>query len=201
MDRRRRRARTLNPIRATIGLTLALAATGALASDAPTSIRAMAWLAPGADLVVALGLDVGVTHAEFIRSQADGKYYFLEVAARVGGVGIDLLVEHATGVNPWAEWARVEVARLRGEPYTLPPLRQDAAGLIVSLARQQFPDTSAYNDDEIVWQLRKEHHVGMVVASPVHSRVQHLINDYAQRIAVDFGASAPPLDHAPERRE
>ena len=153
------------------------------------------------DLVVALGLDVGVTHAEFIRSQVDGKYYFLEVAARVGGVGIDLLVEYATGVNPWAEWARVEVARLRGEDYTLPPLRQDAAGLIVSLARQQFPDTSAYNDEEIVWRLIKEHHVGMVVASPVHSRVQHLINDYAQRIAIDFGASAPPLDHAPERRE
>lgn len=153
------------------------------------------------ELVRAMDLDVGVTHAEFIRSQADGNYYFLEVAARVGGAGIDLLVEHATGVNPWAEWARVEVARLRGEPYTLPPLRQETAGLIVSLTRQQHPDTSAYNDPEIVWRLTKEHHVGMIVASPDQGRVQTLINDYAQRIAVDFSATAPPLDRAPERDE
>lgn len=67
MDRRRRRARTLNPIRATIGLSLALAATGTLASDAPTSIRAMAWLAPGADLVAALGHEP----AECLRMPAD----------------------------------------------------------------------------------------------------------------------------------
>jgi len=153
------------------------------------------------DLVRAMGLDVGVTHAEFIRSQADGNYYFLEVAARVGGAGIDLLVEHATGINPWAEWARVEVARLRGEPYTLPPTRQHAAGLIVSLARQQHPDTSAYNDPEIVWRLTKEHHVGMIVASPDHGRVQTLIDSYAGRIATDFSATAPPLDRAPERDE
>ena len=145
-----------------------------------------------------MGLDVGVTHAEFIRSHADGRYYFLEVASRVGGAGIDLLVEHATGVNPWAEWARVEVARLRDEPYTLPALSQHHSGLIVSLARQEDPDTSAYNDPEIVWRLQKEHHVGMIVKSPDHGRVQKLINGYAQRIATDFGASAPPLERAPE---
>ena len=28
------------------------------------------------------------THAEFIRSHADGRYYFLEIAARVGGAFI-----------------------------------------------------------------------------------------------------------------
>jgi len=37
------------------------------------------------------------------------------VAARVGGAGIDRLVEHASNVNPWVEWARVELAALRGE--------------------------------------------------------------------------------------
>ena len=153
------------------------------------------------DLVAAMGLDVGVTHAEFIRSDADGRYYFLEVAARVGGAGIDLLVEHATGINPWAAWAEVETARLRGESYQLPSARQDYAGLIVSLARQERPDTSAYTDPEIVWRLDKAHHVGMIVASRDYTRVQSLINHYAERIAVDFGASAPPMDRAPERDE
>jgi biotin carboxylase len=150
------------------------------------------------DLLAAMGLTVGVTHAEFIRSQADGRYYFLEVAARVGGAGIDLLVEHARGVNPWAEWARVEIARLRGEPYQLPPIRQDHAGLIVSLARQEHPDTSGYTDPEIVWRLDKTHHVGMIVAAPDHARVQTLINSYAARIATEFSTTAPPLERAPE---
>jgi len=149
-------------------------------------------------LIAAMGLGVGVTHAEFIRSHANGRYYFLEVAARVGGAGIDRLVEHATGINPWTEWARVEVARLRGEAYELPATRQAYAGLIVSLARQQQPETSAYNDPEIVWRLEKDHHVGMIVASPDHDRVQQLINEYAARIATDFGASAPPMDRASE---
>ncbi len=47
-------------------------------------------------------------------------YYFLEVAARVGGAFIADLVEHSTGVNLWREWARIEVAHLRGEIYRLP---------------------------------------------------------------------------------
>lgn len=152
-------------------------------------------------LIGAMGLDVGVTHAEFIRSHADGRYYFLEVASRVGGAGIDLLVEHASGVNPWAEWARVEAARLRGETYQLPATHQGYGGLIVSLAHQERPDTSGYTDPEIVWRLDKAHHVGLIVASPEYERVQTLINHYATRIASDFSTTAPPLDRAPERDE
>lgn len=152
------------------------------------------------DLIKAMGLRDGVTHAEFIRSHADGRFYFLEVAARVGGAGIDLLVEHATGLNPWVEWARLEVAHVRGEPYTLPPVRQEYTGLIVSLAHQEHPDTSAYNDPEIVWRLDKKNHVGLLVASPDYGRVQSLLHSYVQRIAHDFTTSAPPLEHPPERQ-
>lgn len=150
-------------------------------------------------LIGAMGLAHGVTHAEFIRAHTDGQYYFLEVAARVGGVGIDLLVEHATGINPWAEWARVEIAHARGEPYTLPTTHQAYTGLIVSLARQEWPDLSTYNDPEVVWRLHKKHHVGMLIAAPDYARVQQLLGEYVQRITVDFTASAPPLEHPPER--
>src|SRR5262249_17610908 len=64
-------------------------------------------------VAAALGMQRGVTHAEFIRGEADGHFYFLEIAARVGGAGVDMLVETATGVNPWIEWARLEIAQLR----------------------------------------------------------------------------------------
>ena len=36
-------------------------------------------------LVPALNMVRGITHAEYIRADQDGRYYFLEVAARVGG--------------------------------------------------------------------------------------------------------------------
>ena len=152
-------------------------------------------------LITANGMAYGVTHAEFIRAHADGQYYFLEVAARVGGAGIDLLVEHGSGFNPWTEWARLELAHLRGEVYRLPSLRPQAAALLVSLARQEWPDTSTYNDPEVVWRLQKKYHVGMIVAAPVVERVADLVRTYLPRIATDFTASAPPLERPPDRSE
>jgi hypothetical protein len=91
----------------------------------------------------------------------------------------------------------VEVAALRGEQYHLPPPRNDYAGLIVSLARQEWPDTSAYNDPEVAWRLHKAHHVGFVVSSPEYERVQWLVSSYIDRIAYDFTASQPPMEKAP----
>lgn len=155
-------------------------------------------LAINRQVIEAMGLAHGVTHAEFICSEADGHYYFLEIAARVGGAGIDRLVEHATNVNPWREWARTVVAEARGEEYMLPLLRYDYAGLVVSLARQEWPDTAAYDDPELVWRLHKQHHVGFVVASHHYARVQTLVSDYAERVAHDFSATAPPLERPPQ---
>src|SRR5438045_5329683 len=102
----------------------------------------------------AFGMVRGAVHMEFIKGRDDGRFYFLETAARVGGANIVELIEAATGVNLWAEWAKIEIAR--GErDYQLPPLRNDYAGLIVSLARQEHPDTSGYTDEEIIWRMNK----------------------------------------------
>src|SRR4029077_20695601 len=103
-------------------------------------------------LVDTLGLVRGVTHAEFLKSHADGKFYFLEIAARVGGAYISNLIEAATDINLWREWARLEVAAGK-QPYELPPVRRDYAGVILSLARQEHPDTSTYTDPEIVYRV------------------------------------------------
>jgi biotin carboxylase len=94
------------------------------------------------EVIAAMGMVRGVTHAEFIRAEADGAFHFLEIAARVGGANIDLMLEHATGLNLWREWARLEVAHLRKEEYTLPPIRSPIrrAGRFArqrSLARHQ----------------------------------------------------------------
>ncbi len=141
------------------------------------------------DLLKALGLVRGIAHAEYIKGE-DGKFYFLEVAARVGGANIADLIEAATGLNPWVEWIRMEIAHVRGMPYQLPPMREDYAGIVISLARQEYPDTSAYTDPEVVWRMNKKFHVGMILASPDAARVTELLNSYAQRITQDFSAVA-----------
>jgi biotin carboxylase len=147
-----------------------------------------------AQVIGTLGMVRGVTHAEYIKAHADGRFYFLEIAARVGGANISDLIEAATGMNLWAEWARIEIAHVRGEPYRLPDIRQDYGGLLISLARQEYPDTSAYQDPEIVWRLNKKQHVGVIVASPDINRVSSLLESYSQRFADDFLAVAPPKD-------
>jgi biotin carboxylase len=147
-------------------------------------------------VVQALGMVRGVLHTEFIRGRADGRFYFLETAARVGGANIAETIEAATGVNLWREWARVEVADANRSDYSVEPSRQDFAGVIVSLARQEWPDTSAYVDPEIVWRLKKRHHVGLVVASPKRDRVEGLLDSYVRRFGDEFHAALPAANEA-----
>lgn len=145
-------------------------------------------------LLLAFGHERGATHAEFIRHE-DGRVYFLEVAARVGGAFTVETVEAATGLNLWREWAAVELAT-PGRPYRPPTPRRDYAGLAVSLARYEHPDTSAYTDEEIVLRVEKPWHVGLVVRSPDHARVAELLDSYARRFAADFTAVAPAEERA-----
>jgi len=145
-------------------------------------------------LVKALGLEHGATHAEFIKSTEDGRFYFLEIAARVGGAYIADVLEAASGINLWREWARIEVNQTTR---SLKPSRKEYAGIILSLAKQEQPDTSAYTDDEIVYRVKKRHHAGLIVRSPRIERVDELLNNYAHRFVDDFVAVVPP----PERPE
>jgi biotin carboxylase len=163
--------------------------TRTVARDSPD---AQALEALNRDLLHTLGLARGVTHTEFIKG-ADGRFYFLETAARVGGANIAEVVEAATGVNLWREWARIEVAGEHGG-YEAPEAREDYAGIVISLARQERPDTSAYDDPEIVFRLDKRHHVGLVVASRDPRRVEGLLQSYARRFLEDFSATLPAPD-------
>ena len=166
-------------------------------------------------LVKALQLDRGAAHAEFIKSDENGKFYFLEIAARVGGAYIADVLEAASGVNLWREWAKIEVADAgttrqeqsagAGEKIDdgkkpgsnkLKPLRNEYAGIVLSLSKQEHPDTSGYNDPEIVYRVKKLHHAGLIVRSAKLERVEDLLTQYAARFADDFVAVVPPLEKA-----
>ena len=144
-------------------------------------------------VIAALGMVNGAAHIEFIKGDADGRFYFLEAAGRVGGAFISDLVEHASGINLWREWGNLEIALLRGEKYKLPKARQDYGGLLVTLAQQECPDMSGYSDPEIVWKADKPRHAGLIVVSKDPNRVEELLTQYIERFARDFMAVARPM--------
>jgi biotin carboxylase len=147
-------------------------------------------LAMNRKVIEDLGFVRGVTHAEFLKSHGDGKFYFLEVAARVGGAYIADVIEAATDINLWREWARLEIGAGK-HPYHLPPTRRDYAAVILSLARQEHPDTSTYTDPEISYRVTKYHHAGFVLKSPDPARIQQLLDSYSTRFISDFLATQP----------
>jgi biotin carboxylase len=162
-------------------------------SDTDRTLRTM-----NEKVLKAFELGNGVSHTEFIRAREDGSYYFLETSARVGGAHISDLVEQASGLNLWEEWAKVEIAAAQGTPYELKQARKDYAGLLVSLARQERPDTSSFTEPELVWRLDKQHHVGFIVRSPQKDRVEQLLSSYTERVKNEYGASAPPRERPGE---
>lgn len=141
-------------------------------------------------LLEAFHYERGVSHAEFLRSSADGKFYLLEVACRVGGAYIANVLEHACNFNLWREWAKLETSTPE-RPYKLPKIRKDFAGVALALANQDDPDTSHYIDEEIVYRINKPKHIGLIFYSKKQKRLADLLSDYTERITTDFLAIAP----------
>lgn len=132
----------------------------------------------------------GVAHAEFLKSDEDGRFYLVEVAARVGGAYIANVHEHACGFNLWREWGKLETAT-EDAPYEKPELRKEYAGIALALARQEHPDTSHYTDEEIVYRVDKPKHVGLIFRSDKKERLEELLSAYRERITEDFLEVAP----------
>jgi len=142
-------------------------------------------------VLAAMRLVRGASHTEFIRANADGQLYFLETAARVGGAHIADMLDAGTGLNMWREWAKIELAGEDGS-YDVRASREEYAGLLVALAREERPDTRSFADPEVVWRMDKKFHIGLVVRSASTERVDTLLADYRERIRRDVLAFVPP---------
>ncbi|CAN5251836.1 ATPase [soil metagenome] len=132
----------------------------------------------------------GVAHAEFLQSAETGEFFLLEVACRVGGAYIANVHEHASGFNLWREWAKLETSMAENS-YKPPKLRKEFAGIVLCLAKDEMPDTSHYNEEEIVYRVSKPKHIGLIFHSKKQERLNELLQTYSERIANDFLAVAP----------
>lgn len=137
-------------------------------------------------VIKAFGMQHGANHTEFIKCNEDGKIYFLETASRVGGAHLAEMVEAASGINLWVEWAKIEDALVRGEKYELPQVKKEYAGIVLTLSKFENPDLSGFNDKEVYFRVPLEYHAGLVVNSESHERVRELLDDYADRLVKDY---------------
>lgn len=143
-------------------------------------------------LAPAFGMVRGLTHAEFLRSHADGKFYFLEVGARIGGgfpsestAGV---VEAATGVNLWREWAKLEIGDLRRKTYAVPESFDGFAGSVVSVSSRILPDLVSITDPAIVSRIRTDRHSGLIVRAATPDRVRNLLDKYSAQFETEMAA-------------
>lgn len=143
------------------------------------------------DVLHAFGLNYSASHTEYIKDRETGEFIFLETSSRVGGANLAEMVEYSSGINLWREWAKLEVAVAKDEKYKLPKIRKDYAGIVVSLSRHQHPDSNGFMDNEIVWRMKKEYHIGLIVQSKNQQKVLELLDNYTERIFSDYHASAP----------
>jgi hypothetical protein len=138
----------------------------------------------------AFGMQHGATHTEFIKCNEDGKIYFLETASRVGGAHLAEMVDAASGVNLWKEWAVIEDNLVKDKVYQLPKVKEGFAGIVLTLSKFEHPDLSGFSDGEVCFRVPLEYHAGLVVKSDNHTRVRQLLDDYAERLVNDFATVA-----------
>ncbi|MGY6559967.1 MAG: ATP-grasp domain-containing protein [Nitritalea sp.] len=140
----------------------------------------------------AFGLKNGAAHTEFILNKADGQVYFLETSSRVGGAHLAEMVEAATEINLWEEWAVIEDAIAKGKPYALPKAKKGYAGIVLTLSKYAQPDLSAFDAPEVCFQVPLAYHAGLIVRSPKQERVLELLDRYAQQLQADVATVAAP---------
>ena len=141
-------------------------------------------------VIKGFGLKHGAAHSEYIKCNDDGKIYFLETSSRVGGAHLAEMVEAASGVNLWGEWAKIENSLLKNVDYKLPKVSKGFAGIVLTLSKYQHPDLSGFDDDEVCFRVPLDYHAGLIVKSGKKDRVLELLDDYAERLVRDFATVA-----------
>jgi len=160
-------------------------------------------------LAPSFGMVRGITHAHLIRSKVDGSYYFLEIGAGVRGAFpdetyagdtfpcdsfpgdsfMDNLVQAATGVSLWREWANLEIADLRHTGYAVPDSYEGYAGSVLCASRGAGPNLEAFADPAIVTRFRGGKHAALILRAASPERIRNLLGDYAAQLESELAVA------------
>ena len=143
-------------------------------------------------VIKGFGLKHGAAHSEFIKCNEDGKIYFLETSSRVGGAHLAEMVDAASDINLWKEWAAIEDALVKDKTYKLPKIKKGYAGIVLTLSKFEHPDLSSFDDSEVCFRVPLAYHAGLIVKSDQHERVLKLLDNYSDRLVRDFATVAAP---------
>jgi len=138
------------------------------------------------EVLKSFGLKNGAAHTEFIKCNEDGKIYFLETSSRVGGAHIAEMVEAASNINLWKEWAIIEDTLVKEKEYQLPEVKKEYAGIVLTLSKYQHPDLSSFSDPEVCFRVPLDYHAGLIVKSDKNERILELLNNYVDRLIADY---------------
>lgn len=125
-----------------------------------------------AEVMAAFGLRFSASHTEWIRD-ARGRFLFLETSSRVGGAHIADMVETASGVDLWAEWARLELAELAGSGYRAPQDHGHHAAVTIRTTSCEEPDLQEIGIAEVVRTFPMKHHAAVLLGGTDLNRVAH----------------------------
>ncbi|MGA9638806.1 ATP-grasp domain-containing protein [Flavobacterium sp.] len=139
-------------------------------------------------ILESFGLKNGAAHTEFIKCEATGQIYFLETSSRVGGAHLAEMVEAASGINLWKEWASIEDALVKNKKYNLPSVKENYAGIVLTLSHLAYPDLSSFSDPEVCFRVPLEYHAGLIVKSKNYDKILALIDDYTCRLTNGIAA-------------
>jgi len=151
-------------------------------------------------LAPSFGMVRGITHAHFLRSHTDGSYYFLEIGAGVGGAFLDEtyaadsfmdnLVQAATGVNLWREWANLEIADLRHTGHAVPDSCEGYAGSVLCASQGAVPNLEAFADPAIVTRVRSGTHAGLILRAANPERARNLIGEFTAQLESELAVAS-----------
>ena len=142
-------------------------------------------------VLAAFGLRHGASHSEYIVRDGGKEILFLETSARCGGAHLTDMVEAASGISLWTEWANIEHAVLTGKKYHLPMVDEMQAGIIVTLSKFEKPDYENFTDPEIWWKLYKKYHIGFIFQHKTEKKIDELLAKYATVIKEEYATVVP----------
>jgi len=135
-------------------------------------------------VIETLGPFDGAAHIEYIHGPAG--FTFLEASARVGAGMIEEMVVASSGLNLWAEWARME---LDPDRYRLPATRQRYAGVAICMTGQAASDLDRLAGPGVTVSVPKPYHVAMLVQSDAANEIAPRVGEQARKLEETFLAA------------